>query len=213
MAKHRKNRNHNSQNRPAPYSNGNKGKKPTKSSHAAAAAPPNNPSWIPPAYDPTNPPAAIAHPTGSNAPDFDKQELCDDVGLATAIAVRSFLKRENNPNQPPQPPKDGDLDPQTCLNALELKIITSPQGVPFFSGMSNADALIVVNCSQKKRNSTQHNDLPLINSNLHVYLSAACILVGPRMVNSPQALAKVNAALQKVVLIPLPFSSLPKHPK
>ena len=212
MAKHRKNRNHqNGQSHTAPYTNGNNVTNPTNISQVATATPKTS-NWTPPPYDSTNPPAPIVHPIGANAPNFDNQELCDDVGLAVAIALRSLLARENNPNQPPPPPKDGDLDPQTCLEELELKILTSPQGLPFFSGMSNAHALIVVNCSQKKRNSTQHNDLPLLNSNLHVYLSAAYILVGPGMVNSPQALAKVNAALQKVLLIPIPFSSLPIRP-
>jgi len=167
--------------------------------------------WVPPPFDINNPRPMIVIP---DTPSFDRQDLCDDTGLAVAIGVRSFLKKRNNAKPPP--PGDQDLqkmddefDDQICLNELDEEI-GEMDGTDLFPGTDNSDTRLVIRWTKMKRNATQYNDLPLLNSQLHYYLSAAAILMGPSMLNCPESLASVIFNLNTVQLQPLSLNALPK---
>ena len=107
---------------------------------------------------------------------------------------------------------DDEFDDQVSLNELE-KEINAMDGDDLFPGTDNLDTRFVIQWTKMKRNATQHNDLPLINSQLHYYLSAAAILMGPSMVNCPESLASVISNLNTVQLQPLSLNALPSCPK
>lgn len=177
--------------------------------------------FCPPPFDPANPRQKIIHPTGQNAPNFSEQEITDKVSVWIGIGLRAFIHREKNPPpafaplnpsvQPPVP-KDGDFDEKNGLSELEKDIRANPRQ-QYFHQMTNKDAIHVILCTRKKRNSTHHNDLPYLASNLDTYLSAARILLGPDMINFPDGLAVVDDAFKKTGLVPLALSALPKYPQ
>ncbi len=150
-------------------------------------------------------------------PSFDVQELCDDTGTSVAIGVRSLLVERKQSKRPPPGDQDyevmdEDLDDQHCLDELE-KEIDGMGGNDLFPGTDNSSVRFVIRWTRRKRDATQHNDFPLLNSELHNYLSAAAILMGPSMVDCPQSLADVLENLKTVQLVPLSINALSKWPK
>jgi len=74
---------------------------------------------------------------------------------------------------------DEELDDQHCLDELEEEI-DGMDGNDLFPGKDNSDTRFLSSWTKMKRNATQHNDLLQLNSELHNYLSAASILMGPQ---------------------------------
>ena len=153
----------------------------------------------------------IVHPTGADAPNFEDQELCDEIGIWLAIPTRGHLNDEDQPDGLRDDDEfNDDLDDKRCLEELEKKVRQSGER-RYFPRLENSMALRVIMGCLMKRNTTQHNNLNRIESQLQNFLSAALILMGPAMVNCPYTYKKIEVVLEAKKIDPVALLDLPVY--